>query len=122
MSKKKNDKIKITFCGNSSQDVTGSQILIETEYNNILLECGMTQSSNNLEDYKKNAQPFPFKARNIQYLFINHVHCDHIGLTPKLVRDGFDGKIITTKITARLMKPMLLDSANIIRKDTELKR
>jgi metallo-beta-lactamase family protein len=119
MGRKKETKIKITFCGNNSTQVTGSCILIETEYSNILLECGMTQSANSLEDYKINAKPFPFKAKNIDYLFLNHCHADHIGLSPKLVADGFEGKIITTPITAKLMKPMLLDSAGIIARDAE---
>ena len=60
MGKKKQNKIKITFCGNNAVDVTGSCILIETEYNNILLDCGMIQSANSLEDYKKNSKAFPF--------------------------------------------------------------
>jgi len=119
MGKKKKSKIKISFIGNNSVAVTGSIILIETEYNNILLECGLIQSSNSIKDYKDNAKHFPFKPKNINYLFINHVHTDHMALTPKLIRDGFKGKIITTEITSKLAKPMLKDSANIIRKDAE---
>jgi len=119
MSKKKKTKIKISFIGNNSCDVTGSMILIETEYKNILLECGMIQGFNSIIDYKKNAKSFPFKPKNIDYVFLGHVHIDHIGRLPKLVRDGFSGKIITTEITSKLLKPMLVDSANIIRKDAE---
>ena len=119
MSKKKKSKIKIKFIGANSYQVTGSMILIETEYNNILLECGLIQSSNSIKDYKDNAKHFPFKPKTIDYLFVNHVHTDHMALTPKLVRDGFKGKIITTEITSKLAKPMLKDSANIIRKDAE---
>jgi len=120
MAKKKNNgKIKISFCGNNSTNVTGSMILIETENKNILLECGITQSQNMLEDYKNNSSKFPFKAKNIDYLFINHVHADHSCLTPKLIHDGFEGKIIATHLTARLMKPMLNDSCKIVTKDCE---
>lgn len=119
MGKKKNNKVKISFIGNNSTDVTGSMILIETEYNNILLECGMIQSSNSILDYKDNAKSFPFKPKNIDYVFLGHVHIDHIGRLPKLVRDGFKGKIITTEITSKLIKPMLKDSCNIIRKDAD---
>jgi metallo-beta-lactamase family protein len=117
MSKKKKNKLKVSFIGNNSCDVTGSMILIELEDKNILLECGMVQSQNSILDYKTNASAFPFKPKNIDYVFINHTHTDHMGLSPKLVRDGFHGKIITTPMTARLMKPMLLDSSNIIRRD-----
>ena len=119
MSKKKKSKIKIKFIGANSYQVTGSMILIETEYNNILLECGMIQSSNSIKDYKENAKSFPFKSKNIDYVFLNHAHTDHMALTPKLIKYGFTGKIITTDITAKLLKPMLKDSANIIRKDAE---
>jgi len=119
MGKKKKSKIKISFIGNNSVSITGSMILIETEYNNILLECGMIQSSNSIKDYKENTKHFPFKSKNIDYVFINHSHIDHMALTPKLIKYGFTGKIITTDITSKLMKPMLKDSANIIRKDAE---
>lgn len=117
---KNKDKIRIEFIGNNATGVTGSMILITTDNDKqILLECGMIQSANSILDYKENAKPFPCKAKNIDYLFLNHVHADHLARTPKLVKDGFDGKIIATPITAKLMKPMLLDSANIIRKDSE---
>ena len=119
MSKKKKTKIKISFVGNNSCDVTGSMILIETQYKNILLECGMMQSFSSIVDYKENAKSFPFKPKNIDYVFLGHAHIDHIGRLPKLVKDGFIGKIIATEITAKLLKPMLTDSANIIRKDAE---
>ena len=117
--KREKSKIKIEFLGNSSVDVTGSMILITTEHKTILLECGIKQSSNSIEDYKTNSKPFPFKPKNVDYLFINHVHADHCSLTPKLVREGFDGKIITSDITFQLMRCMLMDSAKIIRKDAE---
>jgi metallo-beta-lactamase family protein len=94
-------------------------ILIETETKNILLECGMIQSTNSIDDYKSNSASFQFKPNSISYLFLNHLHQDHVGRTPKIVRDGFCGKIISTEITAKLLKPMLLDSAKIIRKDSE---
>jgi len=116
---KKKSKVRISFVGNNSIAVTGSMILVETEYKTILLECGMIQSSNSIKDYKDNAKHFPFKPKNIDYVFINHAHTDHMSLTPKLVRDGFNGRIITTEITSKLAKPMLKDSANIIRKDSE---
>jgi metallo-beta-lactamase family protein len=120
MGKNNKDKVKVEFIGNNSENVTGSMILITTDNDKqILLECGMIQSANSLLDYKENAKPFPFKPKNIDYLFLNHVHADHISRTCKLVKDGFDGKIIATTITAKLMKPMLLDSASIIRKDAE---
>jgi len=116
---KKKTKIKISFVGNNACDVTGSMILIETEYKNILLECGMIQGFNSIINYKKNSMSFPFKPKNIDYVFLGHSHIDHIGRLPKLVKDGFNGKIISTDITIQLLKPMLTDSVKIIRKDAE---
>ena len=49
MGKKKKTKVKISFIGNNSVNVTGSMILIETEYKTILLECGMIQNSNSIK-------------------------------------------------------------------------
>jgi metallo-beta-lactamase family protein len=119
MAKKKKTKIKISFVGGSSYGVTGSCILIESEYKNILLECGLVQGSNLITDYKENARSFPFKAKNINYVFLGHSHADHSCRLGKLVRDGFNGKVIATEITAKLLKPLMLDSAHIIKKDSE---
>lgn len=116
---KRKDKIRISFIGNNADNVAGSMTLIETEEKNILLECGMIQSSNSIYDYKENSKSFPFKPKNIDYVFLGHVHIDHSGRIPKLIKEGFDGKIITTSITGKLLKPMLLDCCNIIGKDAE---
>jgi len=116
---KKKDKIKITFLGNNSEAVTGSMTLIETPNKNILLECGTIQTNNLINDFKDNAKSFPFKPKNIDYVFVNHIHQDHVGRVPKLIRDGFDGKIICTEITKEFMKPMGLDSAKIIEREAD---
>ncbi|HEY5588880.1 MAG TPA: MBL fold metallo-hydrolase [Candidatus Paceibacterota bacterium] len=116
---KKTEKIKIYFCGNNSYQVTGSMIYVETANHKILLECGMSQGFNLINSFKENNKKFPFKPKEIDYLFICHTHIDHSGLIPKLVRDGFKGKIITSDTTATLLKPMLTDSCGIIRKDAD---
>src|SRR5208283_3376181 len=64
---------------------------------------------------------FPFQPSEISYLFLTHAHIDHSGLIPKLVKDGFRGRIITTGATADLVKIMLYDSAHIQEKDAEWK-
>jgi metallo-beta-lactamase family protein len=118
--KQEKSEITVHYIGNNSQDVTGSMILIKTRNRKILLECGMVQScGNSLDDFKINAKPFPFKAKDIDYVFLNHSHIDHIGLVPKLIHGGFKGKIITSEITAKLMKPMLMDSCKIIAGDAK---
>ena len=116
--KKDKDKIKICFIGENANEVTGSVILIKYNNKQILLEMGAYQSSNFITDFKINSKPFKdFKAKDINYVFLNHTHFDHVGLIPKLVGVGFRGEIITTIATKEFMKPMLINSARIVAKD-----
>jgi metallo-beta-lactamase family protein len=66
-----------------------------------------------------NKIPFSFDPRKIDYLLLTHAHLDHSGLIPKLVNDGFQGRILTTTATADLVEIMLYDSAHIQEKDAE---
>lgn len=106
----------IQFCG-AAKVVTGSNYLITTEKYNILIDCGMFQGSEELE--RKNFEPFPYNPREIDYLILSHAHIDHSGRIPKLIKDGFQGKIISTEATYDLCKIMLLDSAKIQEADIE---
>jgi len=118
MSKKKiKNNIKIHFCGKNSDSVTGSMIYIQSFNKKILLECGLFQSNNIKEDYKINSKKFMFKADELDYVFINHSHADHSCLVPRLVKEGFDGKIITTTPTAKILEVMFYDSAHILESD-----
>jgi metallo-beta-lactamase family protein len=118
MSKKKSE-ITIQFVGENVEDVTGSCIWINTGTKQILLECGLFQGNNLKRDFEINSKPFQFKAKEIDYCFVDHGHIDHSGKLGKLIKDGFNGKIITTPITARLLYPLLQDSAYIMKKDAE---
>lgn len=106
----------IFFTGKASEDVTGSQYLIKFGGRQILLECGLHQSSSNsyLDSYKINAEKFRFKPSEIDYVFVAHAHIDHSGLLPRLVKEGFHGKVIATGRTAAVMKPLLLNSCYIL--------
>ena len=79
----------IFFTGKASEDVTGSQYLIKFGGRQILLECGLHQSSSNsyLDSYKINAEKFRFKPSEIDYVFACHAHIDHTGLLPRLVKE-----------------------------------
>lgn len=101
--------MKLQFLG-AARTVTGSCFYLRTPELGLLVDCGMSQGENS--DIL-NRTPFAFAPADIDYLFITHAHIDHIGLVPKLVREGFKGKIIATSATTDLARLMLLDSAHI---------
>lgn len=108
--------MKITFCG-ASKTVTGSNYLIEAEDKKLLLDCGMFQGS--AREEQMNFESFIYNPKGIDYLILSHAHIDHSGRIPKLVREGFNGKIYTTHATYDLCEIMLMDSANIGMQDAE---
>lgn len=116
MGKKKIKNDGIYFTGESSVDVTGSQYVVKFGDYQCLLECGLHQSRSNdyLDSYRINAAKFKFNPAEIDFLFVAHPHIDHCGLIPRLVKEGFRGKIISTKQTAMVMKPLLLNSCYIV--------
>lgn len=122
MSKKKLKDNGIFFTGKSSDDVTGSQFLVKFGRSQVLIECGLYQSRSNdyLDSYKVNSEKFKFKPSEIDYVFVPHTHIDHIGLIPRLVKEGFSGSIITTEKTARAMKLLLLNSCAIIQDESRV--
>jgi metallo-beta-lactamase family protein len=104
----------IMFVGNNAEDVTGSMILIKFANKQILLEAGLYQKNDYLESYKANTEKFKFKPEEIDYIFIGHCHIDHIGLIPRLVKEGFSGKIIMTYPTSIISKHLLLNCSFIL--------
>lgn len=110
--KKKDDGIYLI--GQNANDVTGSCIYIKYNDKKILLECGLYQNNNYLESYNINSEKFKFKPSEIDYVFVGHTHVDHIGLLPRLIKEGFTGKIIASHATAQLMKPLLYNCAFIL--------
>ena len=122
MSTKKLKGDGIFFTGKASDEVTGSQYLIKFGGRQILLECGLHQSSSNsyLDSYKINADRFRFKPAEIDYVFVAHAHIDHSGLLPRLVKEGFKGRIIATGKTASVIKPLLLNSCYILNDEAKV--
>ncbi len=121
MGRKKIKKPTIQLVGNNATDVTGSIILVTTmSGKQVLFECGGIQGGTVEEDYRANMNSLnSVDAENVDYIFIAHNHYDHLGMLPRVIDLGFKGKIITTKQTARLMKPLLLDSCFIGKKNAE---
>ena len=107
----------IYFVGNNALDVTGSCTYIKFNGKQILLENGMVQENDYLINYRANSEKYPFKPEEINYVFVGHTHIDHIGMLPRLVKEGFEGKIIASHATAMLMRPLLLNSAFILKSE-----
>src|SRR5688572_26685852 len=106
---------RLTFLG-ASGEVTGSSYLLETATTRVLFDCGMCQGERHSR--AANERPFPFRARDLDHVVLTHAHIDHSGLLPKLVRDGFRGKIHATVPTGDLVGVLLRDSAKIHEQDT----
>ena len=107
---------KITFCGGAGS-VTGANFLFEVDNKKILVDCGLTQGVKLADDI--NWDPFPYDPKEIEILFITHAHIDHIGRIPKLVHEGFKGKIYSTEPTKALVPAMLEDTAGILSKSRD---
>ncbi len=107
---------KITFCDGAGS-VTGANFLFEIDNKKILIDCGLTQGTNIAEDV--NWAPFYYDPKEIDMLFITHAHVDHIGRIPKLINEGFNGKIYSTEPTRVLTDPMLEDTASILSKNRQ---
>lgn len=109
--------MNIQFCG-AAKTVTGSSHLITLDDGTkILLDCGLFQGKGkHIWDWNNN---WYFNPAEIDILVLSHAHIDHAGRIPKLVRDGFNGKIYSTHATRSLSTIMLLDSAHIQVRDVE---
>lgn len=112
--------MRIAFHG-AARTVTGSKHLITLEKGTqILLDCGMFQGLGNKTDILNSE--FGFDAASINYLLLSHAHIDHSGLIPKLVKEGFKGKIFCTAPTRDLGLLLLHDSADIQRNENNRQR
>ncbi len=97
--------------------VTGSNYLLKTPYSDILIDCGLFQGSD--EEERQNHLPFQYNPKDIPFLLLTHAHIDHSGRIPKLVKDGFCGKIICSRATRDLVEILLLDAAKIQEADAQ---
>lgn len=108
--------MKIKFLG-AALSVTGSCHLVTTDHYKFLLDCGLFQGSEALEEL--NDQAFDFNPAEIDFMILSHAHVDHCGRIPLLVKQGFKGKIYCTGATAEIADIMLQDSGNIHEMDAK---
>ena len=109
--------MKISFHG-AARTVTGSKHLLTLKNGKkILLDCGMFQGMGKETDMLN--RHFGFTPREIDVMILSHAHIDHSGLIPKLIAEGFEGKIFCTPATKDLTTVLLEDSAEIQEDDVK---
>jgi metallo-beta-lactamase family protein len=109
---------KLRFLG-ATRNVTGSKVLLEADGARVLVDCGMYQE---WHLKKRNWRPFPVDPSSLDAVLLTHAHLDHCGLLPRLVADGFKGRIFGTHATAGIARIVLLDSARLQEEDADFKR
>ena len=108
--------MKVKFIG-AAGTVTGSKTLIESNGIRILIDCGLFQGIKPLREL--NWDPLPVLPSTIDFVLLTHGHLDHCGWLPRLVDQGFKGKIYCTSPTKDIAKLILLDSAKIQEEEAE---
>ncbi len=102
--------MKVKFIGGAGT-VTGSKTLVESNGLRILIDCGLFQGIKPLREL--NWEPLPVLPETIDFVLLTHGHLDHCGWLPRLVNQGFTGKIFCTGPTKEVTKLILIDSAKI---------
>jgi len=97
--------------------VTGSRHLLMAGGERVLVDCGMYQGLKALR--MRNWEPCPFDAASLPFVVLTHAHIDHIGMVPRLVKDGFRGAVICTPATRELAELLLLDAAHLQEEDAD---
>jgi metallo-beta-lactamase family protein len=108
--------MRVEFLGGAGT-VTGSATLLENRSLKWLVDCGMFQGNKDLEERNRSVRPY--RPEEISFILLTHAHIDHSGLIPKLVKEGFEGKVVCTKATRDLCEIMLRDSAHIQEMEAE---
>ncbi|MGR3811494.1 MBL fold metallo-hydrolase RNA specificity domain-containing protein [Jiulongibacter sp. NS-SX5] len=107
--------MKVQFYG-AARRVTGSKHLLTSEKGTkVLLDCGLFQGIGTTELNLS----FAFNPKEVDFVILSHAHIDHTGLLPRLVREGFNGKVYCTPATKSLCEIMLMDSARIQENDVK---
>ncbi len=106
--------MKLTFLG-AARTVTGSKHLLDTGSAKVLVDCGLFQGLKDLRE--RNWRDLPVKAADITAVVLTHAHLDHCGYLPRLVAQGFRGRIFCTPGTQDLCRIVLPDSGRIQEED-----
>src|SRR5246500_3721881 len=107
---------RLTFLG-AAGCVTGSKYLGEAAGKRLLVDCGIFQGSQELQD--RNFKPLPVDPKTIDYAVLTHAHLDHTGWLPVLARDGYRGPIFANPASIELTELLLKDSAHLQEEEAE---
>jgi len=91
--------------------VTGSKYLLRWKRFSAMVDCGLFQGRK--EHRRRNWEPLPFPASEVDAVVLTHAHIDHSGYLPRLVRQGFEGPVYCTAPTKALLQVLLPDAAHI---------
>lgn len=100
--------MQLTFLG-ATDTVTGSRFVVRSDGATVLVDCGLFQGVKRLR--RRNWAQLGVPPSSIDAVVVTHAHLDHSGWLPRLVRDGFDGPVWCTPLTARLLDILLRDAA-----------
>ncbi len=100
----------LTFLG-ATGTVTGSRYLLDVSGRRYLIECGLFQGPEAVE--QRNREPFPVDARSLDAVGISHAHIDHSGYLPRLTAQGLQVPVFCTEGTALLLGILLPDAGRI---------
>lgn len=109
---------RLRFLG-AARNVTGSRHMLEVDETKILVDCGLYQER---QFVSRNWAPFDVPPASLKAVLLTHAHLDHCGLLPKLVKEGFKGRIFCTSATAEIAKIILMDAAKIQEEDAAFKK
>ena len=107
----------LTFLG-AARTVTGSKYLLEVDNQRLLIDCGLFQGLRELR--RRNWSAFAFDPASVSAVLLTHAHIDHSGMLPRLVANGFKGRIYCTAGTASLCSLVLPDAAHLQEEDARL--
>ena len=106
--------INLTFLG-AARTVTGSKYLVESNGVRVLVDAGLVQG---LKDLRvRNWQDLPVPASSIEAIVLTHAHLDHCGYLPRLIAQGFRGRVFCTQGTQDLCRIVLPDAGKLQEED-----
>jgi metallo-beta-lactamase family protein len=105
---------ELTFLG-AARTVTGSKYLVEHDGRRVLLDCGLFQGLKELRT--RNWEPFPIPPASLDAVVLTHAHLDHVGYLPRLIAQGYTGRVFCTAGTMELAGLVLPDSGRIQEED-----